>query len=524
MSGTDSRMRSGALELEPVSALRIAEPANRTEKMVAASGDANATLQIIESIEQGVIVWSEDAKCVLFNRRIIDVLEMNSTDIYVGMTRHEFLSLAGRRGEFVGHVLETAEDCFQRRQPFTADRKLPSGRVVATTGRPMVQGGFVVSYTDVTDARRKEGELAQAKQKAEKAEAAASESLDHERARKHEARMLSELGEWLQSCKSLEELFDVISRFMQKLFAGSSGELYIYSNSRDVLDGSCSWSSPGIKAHIQPDDCWALRRGRMYKFGAGAVNFACNHVSDLPGDDTKTRYICVPIIAHGDTVGLLHIRFDRDDEAKQHQLATFDESVHRFAIQCSEQISLAIANVKLRDELRDQSTKDPLTGLYNRRFFLESCRTEISRAERYNHTIGLISIDADNFKMFNDNHGHDAGDIVLRTIAERMEALFNDGEVVSRFGGEEFSILLPDATCEQTMQKAELLRSEIEQQVIRYGEKALPNITISVGVAMYPVCGITPLGLLKVADEALYEAKDNGKNRVVLGTLKTVSA
>ncbi len=119
--------------------------------------------------------------------------------------------------------------------------------------------------------------------------------------------------------------------------------------------------------------------------------------------------------------------------------------------------------------------------------------------------------------MFNDNHGHDAGDMVLRTIAEQMETLFDKDEVVSRFGGEEFSILLPNISSEAAMQKAELLRSTVEQSVIRYGDKALPKITISVGVAMYPGAGTTPLDLLKSADEALYAAKDAGKNQVVMG-------
>ena len=516
MLGTENARQTEQSILEPLSALEAEKAPAATAVAIPFSDQIGNTLQVIESIEQGVIVWSADGVCLLHNQRMFDVLELSLADIYVGMTRKEFLTLAKNRGEFVHHILETAEACFQRDEPFTADRKLPSGRVVATTGRPMRKGGFVVSYTDVTEARQKEKELAQAKMTAEAAENAASSSLNDERARKHEARMLSELGEWLQSCKSLEELFDVISRFMAKLFEGSSGELYIYSNSRDVLDGSCSWNSDALKAHIQPDDCWALRRGRMYKFGAGAVNFTCNHVTDIPADTTASRYICVPIIAHGDTVGLLHIRFDRDSGGEQSDLEPFDEGVHRFAIQCSEQISLAIANVKLRDELRDQSTKDPLTGLYNRRYFLERCRTEIGHASRYNHTMGLISLDADNFKMFNDNHGHDAGDIVLRTIAELMTSIFVDGEVVSRFGGEEFSILLPEASRETAMIKAEQLRLAVEQKVIRYGDKALPTITISIGVAMYPAGGTTPLDLLKVADDALYAAKDSGKNCVVL--------
>ena len=477
--------------------------------------EGHNALQIIESMEQGVVVWSVDGRCTMYNERIFDVLELSSDDVWVGMERREFLEMSAQRGEFAPSVVEQTERNFKRAAPFSFDRALPSGRVVVSTSRPKASGGFVVTFTDVTEMRRKEAELAEAKRQAEQAQATAQNALDDERSRKREARMLSELGEWLQSCKSLAELFDVISRFMAKLFPGSSGELYIYSNSRDVLDGSCSWNSETLKAHIQPDDCWALRRGRMYKFGAGSVNFTCNHANEIPAESDSVRYLCLPIIAHGDTVGLLHIRFDRerDDEGA---LIPFDEGVHAFAIQCSEQISLAIANVKLRDELRDQSTKDPLTGLYNRRYFLERCRTEIGHAERYNQSIGLISIDADNFKMFNDNHGHDAGDVVLRTIADQMETLFDQDEVVSRFGGEEFSILLPNTSSDTAMEKAELLRGVVEQSVIRYGDKALPKITISVGLAMYPGAGTTPLELLKSADEALYAAKDGGKNRVVM--------
>ncbi len=514
------QMQTNAHPQEVGSNPALAEPADSRDtsgtNIEPLKDDDHNALQIIESMEQGILVWSVDARCTMYNERIFDVLELSPGDLWVGMEREMFLEMSASRGEFDQQVVEQTERNFKRAVPFSFDRLLPSGRVVVSTSRPKASGGFVVTFTDVTEMRRKENELAEAKLQAEEAQSTAQNALAVERSRKREARMLSELGEWLQSCKSLDELFDVISRFMAKLFSGSSGELYIYSNSRDVLDGSCSWNSQTLKAHIQPDDCWALRRGRMYKFGAGAVNFTCNHANEIPAETDSIRYLCLPIIAHGDTVGLLHIRFDRDRD-EDGVLVPFDEGVHSFAIQCSEQISLAIANVKLRDELRDQSIKDPLTGLYNRRYFLERCRTEIVHAERYNQSIGLISIDADNFKMFNDNHGHDAGDMVLRTIAEQMETLFNADEVVSRFGGEEFSILLPDTSSEVTLQKAELLRAAVEQTVIRYGDKALPKITISVGVAMYPGGGTTPLEMLKTADEALYAAKDGGKNQVVMG-------
>jgi len=479
------QMQTNAHPQEVGSNPALAEPADSRDtsgtNIEPLKDDDHNALQIIESMEQGILVWSVDARCTMYNERIFDVLELSPGDLWVGMEREMFLEMSASRGEFDQQLVEQTERNFKRAVPFSFDRLLPSGRVVVSTSRPKASGGFVVTFTDVTEMRRKENELAEAKLQAEEAQSTAQNALVVERSRKREARMLSELGEWLQSCKSLDELFDVISRFMAKLFSGSSGELYIYSNSR-----------------------------------AGAVNFTCNHANEIPAETDSIRYLCLPIIAHGDTVGLLHIRFDRDRD-EDGVLVPFDEGVHSFAIQCSEQISLAIANVKLRDELRDQSIKDPLTGLYNRRYFLERCRTEIVHAERYNQSIGLISIDADNFKMFNDNHGHDAGDMVLRTIAEQMETLFNADEVVSRFGGEEFSILLPDTSSEVTLQKAELLRAAVEQTVIRYGDKALPKITISVGVAMYPGGGTTPLEMLKTADEALYAAKDGGKNQVVMG-------
>jgi diguanylate cyclase (GGDEF)-like protein len=213
---------------------------------------------------------------------------------------------------------------------------------------------------------------------------------------------------------------------------------------------------------------------------------------------------------------MLHIRFNTSVVEDAEVDSPFGKGAHLFAVQCAEQISLAIANVKLRDELRDQSTKDPLTGLFNRRHFLDECRREITNADRYNQKVGLISIDVDHFKMFNDTHGHDAGDVVLRGIGDLMMDLFDGGEVVARFGGEEFSILLPNLTTEETQARAEALRKKVEALTITYADKPLPKISISAGVAEFPTCGRTPQEVLKSADKALYAAKDGGRNMVCL--------
>lgn len=221
------------------------------------------------------------------------------------------------------------------------------------------------------------------------------------------------------------------------------------------------------------------------------------------------EYICVPIVAHGDTVGLLHIRFDH---LGPQSARIADKGA--FAIRCGEHISMAIANVKLRDELRDQSIRDPLTGLYNRRFFMDVIRREISICERRSGTFGLLSFDADKFKLFNDNHGHDAGDVVLRAIGDKLSEVMVAGEVACRFGGEEFSVLVPAADMAATIDLAERLRLAIAGMTVRYMDRILPRVTISIGVAICPGSGVQPQELLRRADEALYRAKESGRNCV----------
>lgn len=501
---------SGSVDAEPTAPLNGGSCGVRRIR----TDTQDAIAEVIDSMEQGVLVWSEDAICEMHNQRVFDVLELGPDDLHPGMRRRDFLSMAVARGEFDAETAAKAEKRFDQLAPFSFDRVMPSGAVVATTARPKKSGGFVVTFTDVTEARRKEVELEAQREKSRAAEVRANEALAHERTRKQETRGLSQLDEWLQSCKSLDELLMIVGKFLSRLFESSAGELYIYSNSRDVLDGACSWGIDAPRAHIQPDECWGLRRGRLYQYEEGEVNFTCNHVSETITDEYDGRYLCIPIIAHGDTVGLLHIRFSisgSDAEAPAIPVERVE-----FAIRCSERISLAIANVKLRDELRDQSTKDPLTGLYNRRYFLDRCRREISQAERCNQPIGLISLDADFFKKFNDTHGHDAGDMVLRSISDVMTEMFNGPETVARFGGEEFSILLPDTTPEKAFERAEALRQKIETNVLRYDDRALPKVTISAGVASFPASGTSPQELLREADRALYQAKDGGRNRAVL--------
>lgn len=325
-----------------------------------------------------------------------------------------------------------------------------------------------------------------------------------------EASILSELNEWLQSAKSEAELYQMIAEFLSRFLPGTTGAIYIYANSRDILECAKVWNGTQATATMHPDDCWGLRRGRTYTHGQHEIEFDCSHVAPGSSDD----YCCIPILAHGETVGLLHLEMKpQDGIAAADRKAVFAEQ-RRLGHAAVEHISLAIANVKLRDQLRDQAIRDVLTGLYNRRYLLETARREFQRAARSGQPVAMLSIDVDHFKKFNDNHGHDAGDTVLRAVGEAMVATFRGDDVACRFGGEEFVALLPGASLQVARDRAEELRANVEGITVRYGDGNLPRITISVGVAVFPDFGNGVMEVLKVADTALYAAKNNGRNRV----------
>jgi diguanylate cyclase (GGDEF)-like protein len=341
--------------------------------------------------------------------------------------------------------------------------------------------------------------------------------------RKHnrESRLLAELNEWLQCCKSLEELYQIVSEFLTILLPNCAGSLYIYANSRDVLDCAKVWNGAEATTPMQPDECWGLRRGRVFTHGESEIEFNCSHVEPSTAGD----YCCIPIVAHGDTIGMLHLQFGDDRSSKGEQARR--EAIagqRRLGLVCAEQISMAIANVRLRDQLRDQSIRDALTGLFNRRYLLESCRREFSRAMRAHQSVSLLSIDVDHFKKFNDNHGHDAGDTVLRAVGQCLEDIIREEDIACRFGGEEFVVALPGASPAIAARRAEELRSKIELLEVPYLGMHLPRITVSIGVAAFPNCGDNPQVVLRAADAALYKAKDAGRNCVELSPMINVTA
>jgi diguanylate cyclase (GGDEF)-like protein len=173
-----------------------------------------------------------------------------------------------------------------------------------------------------------------------------------------------------------------------------------------------------------------------------------------------------------------------------------------------------MANLNLREKLRQQSIRDPLTDLFNRRYMEESLERELLRAARDERPVGVIMLDIDCFKAINDLNGHGAGDAVLRQLGRFLKENIRGGDIASRYGGEEFTLILPDATLEQARERAEQLRLNFKNVPLSHGNQGIGSITLSFGVAAFPQHGQAGEQILRAADAALYRAKHAGRDQV----------
>jgi diguanylate cyclase (GGDEF)-like protein len=188
----------------------------------------------------------------------------------------------------------------------------------------------------------------------------------------------------------------------------------------------------------------------------------------------------------------------------------------RLAVTVAEQFALALANVRLRETLRGQSIRDPLTGLFNRRYMEETLERELRRAERERRPLSLILLDIDRFKDFNDSFGHEAGDAVLASLGALLRNASRAGDVACRYGGEEFVLILPEATLPDARRRAEEIREGIRGLRVTHGGRLLEGVRCSMGVAAYPEHGEVGGALLRATDAALYRAKREGRDQVAL--------
>ena len=323
--------------------------------------------------------------------------------------------------------------------------------------------------------------------------------------RNTEIALLNEMSRLLQACQSSEEAHRIIGELSDRLFPHTIGAIYLFNKSRTLARAMTWWGQlPSNEQVLNANDCWALHSGHTHPLKEDETSLPCRH---LPQPLPKVSY-CLPMQVQGEILGFLHIRSEEE--------GYLDEPKRQVAYTVVEQAGMAISNLNLRAALREQSIRDPLTGLYNRRYMEEVLRQHLSRVTRSLHPLAIIMIDIDHFKSFNDVHGHAAGDLVLHELGRFLQSHIRREDIACRYGGEEFILIMPDASLEQAEQRSDYLRKEAKQLQVHDLDRSYSGITLSIGVAAYPQHGRNMETVLRVADTALYRAKQEGRDCIVV--------
>ncbi|MCW6038068.1 PAS domain S-box protein [Spirulina subsalsa FACHB-351] len=415
----------------------------------------------------------------LIGQRLLEVMPGNKTDGLFDAYRRVVTSGEPLRREF--HYQQDGIDCWFE--------------IVAVK----LGDGFAVTFRNISNLRQSEKALQQINQQLEQR----LQDLDQ---RNQEMLMLSDMSDFLQACQTVEEACLSSAHLVEPLFPNCSGGLFITCASRNRVENVAQW---GKNLHsipeFHPKDCWGLRRGRFYEVGVHRSGPRCSHIVDPEGLGIT---LCIPMVAQGETLGLFYLSSETP--------GALPDTKQQLARTVAEQLSLAIANLNLRETLQHQSIRDPLTGLFNRRYLEEAFNQEMLRAQRHQHPIGVIMLDIDHFKRFNDTYGHEAGDFVLKTVGEVLKHHVRGSDIACRYGGEEMTLVLPESSLENTKTRADTIRLAIEQLNLSHKGQHFENLSASLGVAAFPQHGTTAIAVIQAADAALYRAKAAGRNCVIV--------
>lgn len=410
------------------------------------------------------------------------------------------------------NCMKVFEDAFLTHKPFSMEYRLrrvdDAYRYVFDCGEPFLSAdgkfqGFIGSSTDITELKEFQEELRRSHQQMEENSIA--------------MRLINEMNSYLQVCRALDETYPVITYYIKQLFPAHSGGLYLFNEAKTTVESVVTWGShiEYSRSLITPDDCWALRQGKTHTVLHTHDGLLCQHLITPP----ESGYTCVPIIAQGDMIGMLHIQFP----SQQNLLPSEDEEqqlqrqLHLINM-TADNLGLSLVSLKLREALKSQSIRDPLTQLFNRRYMEETFARELSGCVRAESKLGVMMIDIDHFKQYNDTYGHDTGDYVLKQVAGYIKERFRTSDMPCRYGGEEFLVVMPNTTLNIIEERAESLRTGIESLELSHQGKLIPRVTISIGVASYPANANTVETLIKSADMALYDAKEAGRNKIIVST------
>ena len=377
-------------------------------------------------------------------------------------------------------------------------------RDVLDTARPRLDNkgsfaGYVGSTLDISERKAHEKAVLKA--------------TNLEKKRSRDLNLLYELKTDLQVCREVEETRPVLTKYCEQLFPERSARILLHNNSRDLVEPFLDWGqSKNFSSEIfDPTECWALRKGKSHLEHPTSLGSMCPNARSCG----HQNYLCIPMVAFGETVGIMQIDTAEElDPTRAEKIAQDLQPLTDLSTMAADEISAAIEELKLRAKLQHQSSRDPLTHLYNRRYFMEALERELYRAKHNERELSLLMIDLDYFKTFNDNHGHIGGDMVLREFGKVLAETTRGADIASRYGGEEFAVLMIDCPPDGARKRAEEIRRKTEKIAIEFHNELLEGISASIGLASFPANADSIDSIISAADEALYNAKSKGRNCV----------
>jgi diguanylate cyclase (GGDEF)-like protein/PAS domain S-box-containing protein len=356
--------------------------------------------------------------------------------------------------------------------------------------------GVLATARDVTEQNRRSEELVRLHEQM-------TATVAELRQREQDTSAIDELSETLQTCRSREEAYPLIGIAASQLFPWSNGGLAVF-----VPDGLdlCTVAEWGDARVMLPDftmeACWALRRGQLHQLDAPGAGAMCSHFRAQPSGSS----LCLPLAIPGEALGMLHLNSVSP--------RPIDERTKRLLVTLGDVVKLCLSNLKLRETLRRQAIRDPLTGLFNRHYLNETLPRELQRAQRMGLPLCVAMLDVDHFKKFNDDHGHDAGDLVLREVGDQLHKAVRESDMACRYGGEEFLFVLFECDMAEARERIRDICSEIGAKPCVFHGRTLPAVTLSVGLAELGDARQTQAELIATADRALYMAKNSGRNKI----------
>ena len=313
---------------------------------------------------------------------------------------------------------------------------------------------------------------------------------------------LNRMSGYIEVCNDLQEVSTTIVDTLAKLWPESSGSIYLMDPRANEFTPAGRWGDAARGETIDAQACWSYRLSSPFPDSDTQSHHQCL----AAGCGARQKKMCLPISAGGETLGLLHL---------EGISIPLDERAQTILPLLVERAGFAIYSMRLQQSLEFKSTRDALTELFNRHYMDEALQIEIDRSQRNQDELSLVMFDLDYFKRLNDSHGHEVGDRALRMFARILRSSLRTGDMACRYGGEEFVLILPATSLDQATEIADRIRGVLASSTAEPDiDPAFSGMTASAGVAsLTPDCA-TAKELIHVADLALYQAKENGRNQV----------